>query len=235
MNEETWLTTWDLNAMFAQPRVLRDDRQRRLFACACCRRLWSILTREECRAAVETAERYADGQATVEELRAGLTALRKERAGAPIATKWEAALSAAMEAASEKPRPSTALAAALDARAAVGWPARWQHSDDTPTHLAALPPVVREELLTQCALLRDIAGNPYRRVELDPAWLRWNDGTVRRVAQGIYEESAFSELPVLADALEEAGCSEATLLEHCRSAGPHVRGCWAVDLLLARR
>jgi hypothetical protein len=234
MNEETWLTTSDLDAMLACPGVLCDDRLRRLFACACCRRLWSILRQENCRAAICTAESYADEQASLEELRAGLTALRKERARAAVRTKWEYALSAAINAASEKVEPYPGSTAAL-VQAAVGWPARWLYNDGTPTPRAELPPVVYEELLAQCALLRDIAGNPYRRVELDPSLLQWSDGTIRKVAQAIYEDAAFDELPVLADALEEAGCSEATLLEHCRSAGPHVRGCWAVDLLLARR
>jgi hypothetical protein len=121
------------------------------------------------------------------------------------------------------------------ARIALGCPGRLWGSDSPPTPWSDMSARVREELAAQCALLRDIAGNPYRRVELDPAWLQRNEGTVRKVAQAIYEDAVFSELPVLADALEEAGCSDATLLEHCRSAGPHERGCWAVDLLLGKR
>src|SRR5437762_722095 len=60
------------------------------------------------------------------------------------------------------------------------------------------------------------------------------DGIIPRLAQAVYEERAFERLPVLADALEEAGCTDAAILDHCRSPGPHARGCWVVDLLLGR-
>jgi hypothetical protein len=77
--------------------------------------------------------------------------------------------------------------------------------------------------------------NPFRRRRsVDPAWLSWNGGTVRHLAQAIYDEHAFDRLPVLADALEEAGCADADILNHCRQPGAHVRGCWVVDSLLAK-
>jgi hypothetical protein len=97
----------------------------------------------------------------------------------------------------------------------------------------------------QCSMVRDLFGNPYR--PLPPkkgkgqwndrlaAWLQWNDGTVLRLAHVTYEERAFDRLPILADALEEAGCTDADILAHCRSAGPHVRGCWVIDLLLGKQ
>lgn len=83
-------------------------------------------------------------------------------------------------------------------------------------------------------VLRDIFGNPFRRVTVDPAWLAWNDGTVVKMAQCIYEDRAFDQLPILADALEEAGCVDTGILRHCRQEGEHVRGCWVVDLLLGK-
>jgi len=67
-----------------------------------------------------------------------------------------------------------------------------------------------------------------------PDWLTWNGGTVPKLAQGIYDEVRFQDLPVLADALEEAGCTYAAILDHCRQSGGHARGCWAVDLLLGK-
>jgi hypothetical protein len=85
----------------------------------------------------------------------------------------------------------------------------------------------------QCGFARDIF-NPFRPVTIDPTWLAWNDGTVVKLAQAIYDERAFDRLPILADALEEAGCDPAELLAHLRGPGPHVRGCWAVDFLLGR-
>jgi len=71
-------------------------------------------------------------------------------------------------------------------------------------------------------------------VVLDPAWLAWDDAAVVKVARTVYEERRFEEMTVLADALEEAGCTCAALLDHCRQPGEHVRGCWLVDLLLQR-
>jgi hypothetical protein len=84
-------------------------------------------------------------------------------------------------------------------------------------------------------VLREVIGNPFRpSPPLPPAVLAWNDGTVRRIAEGIYEGRAFDRLPILADALLDAGCDGEELIAHCRGAGPHVRGCWAVDLILGK-
>jgi hypothetical protein len=79
--------------------------------------------------------------------------------------------------------------------------------------------------------VRDIFGNPFRPITLDPSWLT---ATVTSLAQAIYEERAFDRLPVLADALEDAGCANAEILSHCRQPGEHVRGCWVVDLILSK-
>jgi hypothetical protein len=85
-------------------------------------------------------------------------------------------------------------------------------------------------------VLQDIFGRlAFRPLpRLNPAWLAWEGGTVAKLATAAYEERAFDRLPILADALEEAGCDAAELLTHLRGPGPHVRGCWAVDLLLGR-
>jgi hypothetical protein len=83
-------------------------------------------------------------------------------------------------------------------------------------------------------MLRHICGNPFRRVSIDPAWLVWNDGSVAKMAQSIYEDRLFEDMPILADALEQAGCDNADLLDHCRAPGVHMRGCWLLDLLLAK-
>jgi hypothetical protein len=69
----------------------------------------------------------------------------------------------------------------------------------------------------------------------DPSWLAWNDGTVAKLAAAIYDERRFADLPILADALEDAGCADAAVLAHCRGGGEHVRGCWVVDLLTGRQ
>jgi hypothetical protein len=93
------------------------------------------------------------------------------------------------------------------------------------------PERIAEEDRLQCDSLRDIFGNPFRPVTLAPAWLTSN---VTALAQSIYTDRAFDRLPILADALEDAGCDNADILEHCRQPGEHVRGCWVVDLILGK-
>jgi hypothetical protein len=90
------------------------------------------------------------------------------------------------------------------------------------------------ELTIQCQFLKCVAGNPFRPVTISPAILGWSGAMIRRLAQAIYEERAFDRLPILADALEEAGCDNNDILSHLRESGPHVRGCWVVDLLLGK-
>ncbi|QDU18833.1 hypothetical protein ETAA1_07290 [Urbifossiella limnaea] len=87
------------------------------------------------------------------------------------------------------------------------------------------------ETAEQVRLLRDIFGNPFHPVALDPAW---RTEAVVGLARGAYEDRAFDRLPVLADALEDAGCADGAVLAHCRGPGPHVRGCWVVDLVLGK-
>jgi hypothetical protein len=88
--------------------------------------------------------------------------------------------------------------------------------------------------LWQRQLLREIFGNPFRPTIIAPAWLNWNHHCVVRLAQAIDDEHDFSRMPILADALEEAGCDDATILRHCREPGEHARGCWLLDRLLGR-
>jgi hypothetical protein len=101
--------------------------------------------------------------------------------------------------------------------------------EDSEDEVAAL-------LLRKAAsFARCVFGNPFAALKFDTAWLAWNEGIVPRLAEGIYADRGFDRLPILADALEEAGCADDALLSHLRSPGPHVRGCWAVDLLLGKQ
>jgi hypothetical protein len=88
--------------------------------------------------------------------------------------------------------------------------------------------------MAQCDIIRDVFGNAARPVTLEPAWLTRNAAAVEKLAQAIYVERAFGRLPELADALEKSGCHNERILSHCRSQGEHVRGCWAIDLLLSK-
>jgi hypothetical protein len=85
-----------------------------------------------------------------------------------------------------------------------------------------------------CDLSREVI-NPFHPTPLLPSLLNWNDGTVPKIAQGIYEGRAFDRLPILHDALLDAGCDDENILAHCRSEGPHVRGCWVIDLILGKQ
>jgi hypothetical protein len=102
--------------------------------------------------------------------------------------------------------PASAIAHACNATAAID-------------AALAVPGVIPASL---CVLVHEVFGNPFREVVIDPAWLGWNGGVVRATARGIYEERAFEQLPVLADALEDAGCTDQALLAHLRSRGPIV-------------
>jgi hypothetical protein len=102
-------------------------------------------------------------------------------------------------------------------------------------HWASAAHAKANYLVVQCNCLRDIFGSPFRAMTVEPALLAWGDGITRRLAEAIYEERAFDRLPILADALEEAGCTEQGILDHLRDPGPHARGCFALDLVLARK
>src|SRR5262249_39372260 len=103
---------------------------------------------------------------------------------------------------------------------------------DTSLYVAAIVARLGIEEAQQAALLREILGNPFRPVFLEQSWVT---NKVKGLAEDIYERRAFSRLPDLADALEEAGCSNAEILSHGRSSGPHGPGCWLVDLLCERK
>ena len=82
-----------------------------------------------------------------------------------------------------------------------------------------------------CQAAKEVLGNPFRPVSVPPHWLT---PAVVGLAGGIYDDRAFDRLPILADALLDAGCENDQILSHCRSEGSHVRGCWAIDLLLGK-
>ncbi len=128
--------------------------------------------------------------------------------------------------------PATALGRVLAEAAESLGPEDEEHA------YRAAEVIMRDEVVlpfpAQCDLLREIFGATPEPVRFDREWLSWQGGVVRRIAAGVWEEWAFDRLPVLADALEEAGCREEAVLRHCRGTGRHVPGCWVVDLLLER-
>lgn len=85
-----------------------------------------------------------------------------------------------------------------------------------------------------CPLFREMF-NPFHSDPVEPTWLKRNDATVSNLAKGIYKDNLWPDMPILADALEEAGCNDEAILAHCRGQSNHVRGCWVVDLLLGKK
>lgn len=220
MTEEEWLACDDPEAMLSFLEGRASARRLRMFAAACCRRAWRFLPDVRSRAAVEAAERYADGLIHLWELkRARQDAQWAYRAAqGPGGAYFRVyAVSGAAQVANEHlPTPSVARRVLL----AVG-------SEE-----------LEQERRHQLLLLRDIAGNPFRPLALNLSLLT---PTITSLAQSAYDDRLLpaghldpQRLSVLADAVEEAGCGEAELLEHLRGPGPHVRGCHAVDLRLGK-
>jgi hypothetical protein len=223
MTEAEWLACTDPTPMLESLRGKASSRKLRLFAVACCRHLLGqVAVNPWDRNAVEVAEHFAEGKASPDEL---------EGAAAATTPDWTAAYACA-EAASLEGGADAAIFSADNAAHAAGEHAASQvDADDDHPAFAAGQAAERE---AQATFLRDIVGNPFRPVTIDPSWLMWDGAAVRHLAQAIYDERAFDRLPILADALEEAGCTSEELLAHCRAGGGHVRGCWAVDLLLGK-
>jgi hypothetical protein len=249
MTEAEWLTCTDPMRMLI---VLTkaSERKLRLFSCACCRHVWHLLPDDANRALVAAIEdcpdaaRRADptsgtlaGDPTVNEALYA-SSRGEDKLAAPWCywavknlgrsfykmSAWESATIVVWHVA-QTLQTEDEIAAEEDIQA-VGRVVDRRYSELTPIRSA--------EGATQTALLREVFGNPFREVTINPSWLAWNDATVSKIAHAIYEERAFDRLPILADALEDAGCDDADILAHCRSGGPHVRGCWVVDLLLGK-
>jgi hypothetical protein len=183
----------------------------RLAGCAFCRSIWHLIDDEAARNAVETAERYADGEASRAELKAAYT-------------ESAHVTSAANKAASGTADCPFSVAFCAEVATCAADAFAFAPGATEGAYLA--------ESRRQSHLLRCIFGNPFRPVAFDPAW-RTSD--VVLLAQGIYDERAFDRMPILADALQDAGCTNDDILAHCRDANtPHARGCWVVDLVLGK-
>jgi hypothetical protein len=242
MTEAEWLSSTDPKRMLEFLRARATDRKLRLFIAGICRNYWHLLSGKPYRQTVDVAERFGDGLATAEELNAvhadadGVAEWGDE--GGSPGPLWYAGWFTNLEAGARdqaaNPDAPSVLAMAIamaDAQSAAELCLPW----------ATALGLESEVIAVSLHLLRDIF-KPFRPAPtLEPAWLAWNNGIVRRLAEAAYQERSLpagildvARLGVLADALEEAGCTHAELLGHLRSPGPHVRGCFAVDLLLAR-
>jgi hypothetical protein len=232
MTEAQWRASNDLFGMLDYVLVRASERKLRLFACACVRELGHLLADARVRRAFFVAERFADDLAGPAELSAAhadaeaalrrlLNAVSAHEQFGPQVFPRVAAVHGALRLVTSPCLPATEVAHAATAALLL------RHAGD--------PAWTARALGTVCDQLREVFGNPFRRVKLDRAWLRGAGAPTALVARAIYHDRSFDELPALADALEDADCPSPDLIAHCRAAAPHGRGCWAVDALLAKR
>jgi hypothetical protein len=223
VTESDWDRCADPAKMLAFLRGKASDRKLRLFACACCRRIWELFPDEANRVLVVAVEHRPDGTRDDPDL-------------------WE--MIVASSAREDECR-------GIDAFWVAKYLGRGFYKYDALGSARVVADMVasrvrpkehREaEWAAQAALFRDIFGNPFRPVVVDSGWLAWHGAAAVTLARAVYEERELpsghlgaGRLAVLADMLEEAGCSDQQLLNHLRGSGPHVRGCFAVDALLGR-
>lgn len=226
-SEADWLACCDLDSLckMLRPRdygvaIRFSERKWRLFGVACVRRVIHAFKDERTRNLVDVVERFADGLLTLEELKHHWGQARN-----PPNTDTEGPnedcppderrARCAFQSLVAIPFGSADASRASDS---AGW-----------AQVAADQPSSEEQ--AQIALLHDVFGNPFRPALASPSW---PTTTVVGLAQAIYHDRTFDRMPILGDALEEAGCTNTDILGHCRGPGPHVRGCWVVDLLLGK-
>jgi hypothetical protein len=217
-----------------------SDRKWRLFACASVRTIWPMIDAEICQQAVETGELFADDlvspfEAERVKIYAEMVAWPTQEGFTPDTGDFAASQAVLID---EGQDGSYSWRASWRAKSVNGMV--WQAIMAANGGFSETKWAQRSEQM--CPIIRDIFGNPFRPLlPLDPALLDWNNGTIASLAQAAYEERILPAgtldpalLAVLADALEESGCTDTGLLGHLRSPGPHVRGCFALDLVLGK-
>jgi hypothetical protein len=245
MTEAEWIEAKDPIPMLEFLRGKVSDRKLRLFGCACCRRIWnSFESGKHGQIAVVAAELFVDGFETFDQL----TSYRRQVVNQLDLYGGEPVYDSSFWVCGSDIRN--------DIFSCCFYAANLSTSNSLPPN--SDPGSVeyqdrrRVESAFQADVLREVFGNPFRIVNSDPAWRfstviandisfhvvnfdpAWLTPTVVALATGIYANRAFDRMPILADALEEAGCENADVLLHCRQPGEHVRGCWVVDLVLGK-
>jgi hypothetical protein len=244
MTEAEWLAATDPQPMLEHLRGRASDRKLRLFACACCWRMIHLATDPRSQRTVEVAELFADGLVAEDGCQTAFTSAAKtdgDRISTPdpytarssdsdrTALAAAYASSAVSDAARNTAAKAVPLGSVLRRLAEAAAYAAFDVSDN-PAFTAA--DIAEDGAgIAHAEFFRDIFNNPFRPVTAGPSW---PSETVVALATGIYAERAFDRMPILADALEEAGCDDVDVLTHCRGPGPHVRGCWVVDRVLGK-
>jgi hypothetical protein len=249
MTEAEWLVCIDPSQMLDHLQGRDCQRQLSRFAVACCRRIWHLLDAQEFRNAVELCERFLEGRVSKAEMAdaaqaARAVALRTVRCwygptghpldAFPVSARHPVVLT--VQAVAEAKSMGwiawvTTRAAYIAERAARG-EFRVGVASSSPVHQP------KPEDGNQAQLLRCIFENPFRPASREDSW---RTRPVFGIARATYEarmlpsgELEPDRLGILGDALEDTGCADPEMLAHLRGPGPHVRGCWVLDLLLGK-
>jgi len=235
MTEEQWVACSDTDELLAYLRSKKNNRKLRLFGCACYRRIWHLIpdiqssrsATDRFYNAVEISERYADRLVSAKEL----DHARIETMASPVHVTVRNRFFEQIE------------LAAVDTRACAAGRLHFDPKDATPIpeRLGRIEERHVVESKAQAAILHDLFGNPFRCVTVSSVVVSWNDAIVIRLAQAAYDERILpagtldnARLAILADALEEASCTDEQILTHLRDGGEHYRGCFVVDALLGK-
>ncbi|WP_020475919.1 hypothetical protein [Zavarzinella formosa] len=255
MTEDDWLNGDDWQGMLAFMRGKLSKREHTLYVCAGLRQIWDLLYHDDSRIAVGMAEREADGwkpdkdegfrywlraeEATYCDMYCNPRLIIELKGNGNHYSAVERLLELKVFAESdiivgEEQIGDHQMISRLSNAAHIAWYCLYKFEDGGFNNQLT-DRLMRESRWPGVWLIREIFGNPFRNVMIRPEWLAWDGGAIPAIAEGIYDERAFNRLPILADALEDAGCDEAAILDHCRQPGNHARGCWVIDLLLGRR
>jgi hypothetical protein len=235
MTESEWLACADLHSLLEYVSLTPSERKRRLSLVACAGRLPRTLICPEIEEAVGLVSRLAEGAGRSEDADILYIAMM-DRASefSPLAltdvAKAQAEVAAAIVG---ETIPWRVWMLAHVVGMAVGTPFDETGRKQVFVWTPELTEAIQKEQQAASEILRDIYGRLlFRPVSLDPSWLT---SDVVALAEGIYAENAFDRMPILADALQDAGCDSPDILNHCRQPGKHVRGCWVVDMLTGRK
>jgi hypothetical protein len=243
MTEAEWLAATDpveMVVFLARPRgrpfflpPQLSVRKQVLLFCAFCRQVWGYIRPAVLRDVVRVGERFADEQAPGEEWRSVRDSARdycrrRQHRLLPRGAEEDQLSLVAEVMVCQCDELATRASDIHQVAVSCGYVLC---ASSIATSALDRDAAVRAEMVAQANLLRCGFGNPFRPVSLDPSWAT---STVQMLAHGIYADRAFDRLPILADALQDAGCENDDILNHLRGPGPHVRGCWVVDLLLRK-
>ena len=217
-----WEAETNLRRMLAH---VGDERESRLIICACAREVWILLSDHRCRKAVETAEKYAMGDATAEELgqaKEAAFAAYSHLRHSNVARCRLLAASAVYDCCMNPLQRGILFEVSLRRV----WSAELESEKNHTCEIIELK---------QCDIVRDIV--PYHPdwMKVAPQYLLWQDGVISRLANKAWEGRNYTLLPIIADAVEESGCANEHLLNHLRSPKRHWHGCWALRALLEEK